>query len=179
MSTANAALTSSDAAIGDAPLSAAQRRRSLIAVIASLTVQSLIFGLSMPLLALVLDAQGVAKTLHGLSAAAMGVDRVLGAGTGGWWARRWVGRGGATRPAIAWGAAASTVRLMRLSPTMSTIELIITTSLSPTNARTSPEASVLSMTFGTPKGRARMAAVPMVVPAEPPMDSTPSISPWA
>ena len=73
MSTANAALTSSDAAIGDAPLSAAQRRRSLIAVIASLTVQSLIFGLSMPLLALVLDAQGVDKTLNGLSAAAQSV----------------------------------------------------------------------------------------------------------
>ena len=58
---------------GDGPLTGAQRRRSLVAVIASLTVQSLIFGLSMPLLALVLDAQGVDKTLNGLSAAAQSV----------------------------------------------------------------------------------------------------------
>ncbi len=48
-----------DATLDGTPLTAAQRRRSLVAVIASLTVQSLIFGLSMPLLALVLDAQGV------------------------------------------------------------------------------------------------------------------------
>lgn len=54
-------------------LTGAQRRLSLLAVIASLTVQSLIFGLSMPLLALALDAQGVDKTLNGLSAAAQSV----------------------------------------------------------------------------------------------------------
>lgn len=59
--------------MNDAPLTAVQRRRSLVAVIASLTVQSLIFGLSMPLLALVLDAQGVDKSLNGLSAAAQSV----------------------------------------------------------------------------------------------------------
>ncbi len=52
---------------------ASERRRSLFAVIAALAVQSLIFGLSMPLLALVLDAQGVDKTLNGLSAAAQSV----------------------------------------------------------------------------------------------------------
>jgi len=62
-----------DAALEDEPLTEAQRRRSLLAVIAALTVQSLIFGLSMPLLALVLDAQGVNKTLNGLSAAAQSV----------------------------------------------------------------------------------------------------------
>ena len=37
-------------------------------------------------------------------------------------------------------------------------------SLSPTNCRTVPEASVLTMTFGTPSGSARIAAVPIVVP---------------
>lgn len=62
-----------DAAIGAEKLSSLDRRRSLIAVIASLTVQSLIFGLSMPLLALVLEAQGVDKTLNGLSAGAQSV----------------------------------------------------------------------------------------------------------
>ena len=54
-------------------LTGAQRRLSLLAVIASQTVQCLIFGLSMPLLALALDAQGVDKTLNGLSAAAQSV----------------------------------------------------------------------------------------------------------
>ena len=38
-------------------------------------------------------------------------------------------------------------------------------------------ASVLTMTLGTPKGKARMAAVPIVVPADPPKPSTPSILP--
>ena len=65
--------TGGDGTGDDRPLTGAQRRRSLVAVIASLTVQSLIFGLSMPLLALVLDAQGVDKTLNGLSAAAQSV----------------------------------------------------------------------------------------------------------
>ena len=59
--------------MNDKTLTVAQRRLSLFAVIASLSVQSLIFGLSMPLLALVLDAQGVDKTLNGLSAAAQSV----------------------------------------------------------------------------------------------------------
>ena len=62
-----------DTTLDERSLTASQRRRSLFAVIASLTVQSLIFGLSMPLLALVLDSQGVDKTLNGLSAAAQSV----------------------------------------------------------------------------------------------------------
>ena len=41
-------------------------------------------------------------------------------------------------------------------------------SLPPTNGRVWPLASVLTITFGTPNGRARIAAVPMTVPAEPP-----------
>ena len=52
-------------------------------------------------------------------------------------------------------------------------------SLSPTNCRTMPEASVLSMTLGTPSGSARIAAVAMVVPADPPRPSTPASSPRA
>ena len=37
-------------------------------------------------------------------------------------------------------------------------------SLSPTNCRTVPDASVLNITFGRPSGRTFMAAVPIVVP---------------
>ena len=56
---------------------------------------------------------------------------------------------------------------------MSTTELSMKMSLSPTNCRTMPEASVLSMTFGTPSGSTFIAAVPIVVPADPPRASTP------
>ena len=41
------------------------------------------------------------------------------------------------------------------------------------------DASVLTMSFGTPKGSARIAAEPIVVPAEPPRPSTPSTLPAA
>ncbi len=41
--------------------------RSLIAVIASMAVVNLVYGIAFPLFALVLDAQGVSKTLIGLS----------------------------------------------------------------------------------------------------------------
>ncbi len=54
-------------------LTVRQRRRSLSAVIASMTVQALIFGLSMPLLALVLEARGIDKVTIGLSAGAQAV----------------------------------------------------------------------------------------------------------
>ncbi len=57
---------------------------------------------------------------------------------------------------------------------MSTTALSMKMSLSPTNCRTVPDASVLSMTFGTPSGSARIAAVAMVVPADPPSPSTPA-----
>ena len=50
-----------------------ERRRSLIAVTASLTVLSLIHGLTMPLLALVLESQGVEKSVIGLSSATQAV----------------------------------------------------------------------------------------------------------
>lgn len=43
------------------------RRRTLAAVIASMIVVNLVYGLTLPLLSLILDAQGVSKTLIGLS----------------------------------------------------------------------------------------------------------------
>lgn len=50
-------------------LTAAERRRSLAAVIASVAVSGLCFGLTSPLLTLILERQGVGAVLIGLSAA--------------------------------------------------------------------------------------------------------------
>lgn len=47
--------------------SSAQRRRSLVGVIAAMAVVNLVYGISFPLLALILDGQGVSKTLIGMS----------------------------------------------------------------------------------------------------------------
>ena len=44
-----------------------QRKRSLAGVIAAMAVVNLVYGITFPLLALVLDTQGVSKTLIGLS----------------------------------------------------------------------------------------------------------------
>lgn len=44
-----------------------QRRRSLAGVIAAMAVVNLVYGITFPLMALVLDAQGVSKTLIGLN----------------------------------------------------------------------------------------------------------------
>lgn len=49
------------------PLSRYQRRRSLAGVIAAMAVVNLVYGITFPLLALVLDGQGVSKTLIGLN----------------------------------------------------------------------------------------------------------------
>lgn len=43
------------------------RKRGLVAVIASMVIVNLVYGLTLPLLSLVLDAQGVSKTIIGLS----------------------------------------------------------------------------------------------------------------
>ena len=43
------------------------RHRSLIAVIGSMVVVNLVYGLTLPLLSLILDAQGISKSLIGLS----------------------------------------------------------------------------------------------------------------
>jgi len=48
-------------------LSRYQRKRSLAGVIAAMAVVNLVYGITFPLLALVLDTQGVSKTLIGLS----------------------------------------------------------------------------------------------------------------
>lgn len=44
-----------------------ERQRSLVGVVASMAVVNLVYGITFPLLALVLDAQGVSKTLIGLN----------------------------------------------------------------------------------------------------------------
>ncbi len=48
------------------------RRRSLVAIVSSMAVTSLIYGFSYPLLALVLERQGVDETMIGLNTAAQG-----------------------------------------------------------------------------------------------------------
>src|SRR5210317_716587 len=48
-------------------LSRYERKRSLAGLIAAMAVVNLVYGITFPLLALVLDAQGVSKTLIGLS----------------------------------------------------------------------------------------------------------------
>ena len=53
--------------------SARDRRYNLIAVISSLTVTSLIYGLSYPLLALILEQQGVDETLIGFNTGVQGL----------------------------------------------------------------------------------------------------------
>lgn len=47
-----------------------QRKRSLAGIIAAMAVVNLVYGITFPLLALVLDTQGVSKTLIGLSTVA-------------------------------------------------------------------------------------------------------------
>ena len=80
---------------------------------------------------------------------------------------------GATIPQI---AAAAFVRIRReigLRPAMSTTEYIIVMSFTSTYGVVFPEAIVDSITFGTPNGSSRIAAVIMVVPPPPPRPRTP------
>lgn len=53
------------------------RKRSLAAVIASMVIVNLVYGLTLPLLSLVLDAQGYSKTMIGLSIVAQASAGVL------------------------------------------------------------------------------------------------------
>jgi len=53
------------------------RNRGLVAVIASMVVVNLVYGLTLPLLSLVLDAQGVSKTVIGLSIVAQACAGVV------------------------------------------------------------------------------------------------------
>jgi MFS family permease len=53
------------------------RKRGLAAVIGSMVVVNLVYGLTLPLLSLVLDAQGISKTIIGLSIVAQASGGVL------------------------------------------------------------------------------------------------------
>lgn len=53
------------------------RKRSLIAVITSMVVVNLVYGLTLPLLSLILDAQGYSKTVIGLSIVSQALAGVL------------------------------------------------------------------------------------------------------
>ena len=54
-----------------------ERKRSLVGVISAMAVVNLVYGITFPLLALVLDAQGVSKTLIGLSTIAQAVAVIV------------------------------------------------------------------------------------------------------
>ena len=71
-------------------------------------------------------------------------------------------------PAIAAAAFARIRAETWLIPAMSTTEYVIVTSTAPTYGRVSPEASVETISFGTPTGSARIARVAIAEPPEPP-----------
>ena len=52
-------------------------RRSIVAVIAAMVIVNLVFGLTLPLLSLVLDSQGISKTVIGLSIVAQASAGIL------------------------------------------------------------------------------------------------------
>jgi MFS family permease len=59
------------------PLSRYERKRSLVGVIAAMAVVNLVYGITFPLLALVLDSQGVSKTLIGLNTVVQAVAVIV------------------------------------------------------------------------------------------------------
>jgi MFS family permease len=61
----------------DGALTSLQRRQNLVAVIAAMAVASLIYGLSLPLLGLVMNAHGIDNLWIGLSAAVQSVGIIL------------------------------------------------------------------------------------------------------
>jgi MFS family permease len=61
----------------DRLMSRSGRQRSLVGVIAAMAVVNLVYGITFPLMALVLDDQGVSKTLIGLSTVAQAAAVVL------------------------------------------------------------------------------------------------------
>jgi MFS family permease len=61
----------------DGALTSLQRRQNLVAVTAAMAVTALIYGLSLPLLALVMNARGVDNLWIGLSAAVQSVGIIL------------------------------------------------------------------------------------------------------
>jgi hypothetical protein len=58
-------------------MSPEERRSNLVAVVAAMSVASLIYGLSLPLLSLVMHQRGVDGTLIGISAAMQSAAIVL------------------------------------------------------------------------------------------------------
>ena len=84
-----------------------------------------------------------------------------------------------TMPAIAPAAFAMIRADTRLTPAMSTTEYIIVTSTAPTYGRVSPDATVETISFGTPTGSARIARVAIDEPPEPPSARMPSSFPSA
>jgi MFS family permease len=63
--------------VSELSLSRSARQRSLVGVIAAMAVVNLVYGITFPLLALVLDYQGVSKTLIGLSTVAQAAAVIL------------------------------------------------------------------------------------------------------
>ena len=84
-----------------------------------------------------------------------------------------------TMPQIAPAALARMRRDSGFSPAMSTTEYISVTSFTSTYGAVLPDAIVDTITFGTPTGSVRIAAVIIVVPPPPPRPSTPSKRPCA
>ncbi len=82
-------------------------------------------------------------------------------------------------PAIAPAAFARIRSEIRFSPEMSTTEYVIDTSVAPTYGRVSPEASVETISFGTPTGRPRIACAAIDELPEPPTERMPSSRPSA
>ena len=58
-------------------MSRVDRKRSLVGVIAAMAVVNLVYGITFPLLALVLDGQGVSKTLIGLNTVAQALAVIV------------------------------------------------------------------------------------------------------
>lgn len=65
------------AEVGIFSIALSNRQRGLIAVIASMVIVNLVYGLTLPLLSLILDAQGVSKSVIGLSIVAQAGAGVL------------------------------------------------------------------------------------------------------
>jgi len=66
-----------EAGLVDGVLTPLQRRQNLVAVISAMAVTALIYGLSLPLLSLVMNAHGVDSVWIGMSAAAQSVGIIL------------------------------------------------------------------------------------------------------
>jgi MFS family permease len=65
------------AGLVDDALTSHQRRQNLVAVIAAMAVAALIYGLSLPLLSLVMNERGVESTIIGLSTAVQSVGMLM------------------------------------------------------------------------------------------------------